>query len=136
MCFFAGANSTVLLLRLAGRFVVPPLVDTGGGGTDGRTVATDGRNGTVAGVIGGDCGACAVAGVLDADDIDGLELDDNVEVDADGDDDESSEPAVSSKHNAEDDISSVEAVSASDRDRDCRCGFSESDCDEAVACGI
>ena len=83
--FFAGTNSTVLLLMLAGRFVLPPLVAAGGGG------GTDGRTGTVAGVIGGECRPWSAAGTLGAEDNDDAERLGHAGVD----DDDESEDVVS-----------------------------------------
>ena len=94
--FLAGAESTVLLLILAGLFETSPLGGSGGGGTDGRT-------GTVAGVIGGDCGAWATSGALDTEDNDDVtrpEDDDESQEagseDAEGDSDDSLAGATSS----------------------------------------
>ena len=128
--FFAGTNSTVLLLMLAGRFVLPPLVAAdGGGGTDGRT-------GTVAGVIGGECRPWSAAGTLGAEDNDDAERLGHAGVD---DDDESEDVVSTGDEDVErdGDGSPEEAVSAHCRGRRDRGWLlSESGCDVSSACVI
>lgn len=119
--FLEGSKSTALLLILAGRFVPPPLVEAGGGGSDGRT-------GTVAGVIGGDCGAWGAAGARAG-------AEDNGDVTRPEVDDETPEVGSEDAGGNSDD-SPAGAVSATGCTRDRGCGSSESGRDLPWACVI